>query len=226
MLPLPFVLATQNADKAREIVEIFVRAHRRTTRRVLARRGSRSSSTGPTRSRRRVGRLPQLAAPPDVEETGTTLEENARIKAGALADALGLLAVADDTGLGGRRARRCTGRVLRPLRRRARNVRRQRREAAARARTASTTRRARRASRRSRWRAGPTGREIAVRGRGRGRHRAPHRPAGAGSATTRSSCRLEGDGRTFAEMTPDEKHAISHRGRAFRALADALDEEG
>ena len=28
----------------------------------------------------------------------------------------------------------------------------------------------------------------------------------------------EGDGRTFAEMTPDEKHAVSHRGRAFRAL--------
>jgi XTP/dITP diphosphohydrolase len=32
----------------------------------------------------------------------------------------------------------------------------------------------------------------------------------------------EGDGRTFAEMSPDEKHAISHRGRAFRALAERL----
>jgi XTP/dITP diphosphohydrolase len=32
----------------------------------------------------------------------------------------------------------------------------------------------------------------------------------------------EGDGRTFAELTADEKHAISHRGRAFRALADVL----
>jgi XTP/dITP diphosphohydrolase len=30
------------------------------------------------------------------------------------------------------------------------------------------------------------------------------------------------DGRTFAEMTSDEKHAVSHRGRAFRALADRL----
>jgi XTP/dITP diphosphohydrolase len=28
----------------------------------------------------------------------------------------------------------------------------------------------------------------------------------------------DGDGRTFAEMTPEEKHAVSHRGRAFRAL--------
>ena len=29
-------------------------------------------------------------------------------------------------------------------------------------------------------------------------------------------------GRTFAEMTPAEKHALSHRGRAFRALGAAL----
>ena len=33
----------------------------------------------------------------------------------------------------------------------------------------------------------------------------------------------EGDGRTFAEMTADEKHALSHRGRAFRELAAHLD---
>jgi XTP/dITP diphosphohydrolase len=32
----------------------------------------------------------------------------------------------------------------------------------------------------------------------------------------------EGDGRTFAEMTAEEKHRISHRGRALRALADEL----
>jgi XTP/dITP diphosphohydrolase len=32
----------------------------------------------------------------------------------------------------------------------------------------------------------------------------------------------EGDGRTFAEMTPDEKHAISHRARAFRDLWDRV----
>lgn len=29
----------------------------------------------------------------------------------------------------------------------------------------------------------------------------------------------DGDGRTFAEMTGEEKDAVSHRGRAFRALA-------
>ena len=32
----------------------------------------------------------------------------------------------------------------------------------------------------------------------------------------------EGDGRSFAEMTDAEKHAISHRGRAFRHLLAAL----
>ena len=31
----------------------------------------------------------------------------------------------------------------------------------------------------------------------------------------------EGDGRTFAEMSPAGKHALSHRGRALRALAAA-----
>ena len=32
----------------------------------------------------------------------------------------------------------------------------------------------------------------------------------------------DGDGRTFAEMTLTEKQIISHRGRAFRALAARL----
>ena len=34
-----------------------------------------------------------------------------------------------------------------------------------------------------------------------------------------------GDGRTMAEISPEEKHAISHRGRAARALAEALGAE-
>jgi XTP/dITP diphosphohydrolase len=33
---------------------------------------------------------------------------------------------------------------------------------------------------------------------------------------------LDGDGRTFAEMTSAEKHARSHRGRAWRSLVVAL----
>lgn len=34
---------------------------------------------------------------------------------------------------------------------------------------------------------------------------------------------IEAGGRTAAEMSPDEKNAISHRGRALAALSDALD---
>jgi len=33
---------------------------------------------------------------------------------------------------------------------------------------------------------------------------------------------LEADGRTFAELTAEEKNAISHRARALRALAELL----
>ncbi len=33
----------------------------------------------------------------------------------------------------------------------------------------------------------------------------------------------ESDGRSFAEMSSQEKQAISHRGRAFRALLETLD---
>ncbi len=33
---------------------------------------------------------------------------------------------------------------------------------------------------------------------------------------------VEGDGRTFAQMQPEEKNAISHRGRAVRKLVDYL----
>jgi len=36
----------------------------------------------------------------------------------------------------------------------------------------------------------------------------------------------DGDGRTFAEMAAEEKHAMSHRGRAVRALAAALEARG
>jgi len=35
----------------------------------------------------------------------------------------------------------------------------------------------------------------------------------------------EGDGRTFAEMTAEEKHAISHRGRAFDQVPRGLAEQ-
>jgi non-canonical purine NTP pyrophosphatase (RdgB/HAM1 family) len=36
----------------------------------------------------------------------------------------------------------------------------------------------------------------------------------------------DGDGRTYGEMSDDEKNSISHRKRAFEALRDALNESG
>ncbi|HSL59084.1 MAG TPA: non-canonical purine NTP pyrophosphatase, partial [Acidimicrobiales bacterium] len=35
----------------------------------------------------------------------------------------------------------------------------------------------------------------------------------------------DGDGRSFAEMAPADKHAISHRGRALRRLATLLEDQ-
>ena len=86
-LPLPFVLATGNADKVREIIEIFVDRDRRAARRVRARRRRddlRFLLERPDAIVDAVHALPALAVAPDVEETGATLEENARIKASAL----------------------------------------------------------------------------------------------------------------------------------------------
>src|SRR4051812_38147500 len=97
-LPLPLALATQNADKAREIVEVFVGV----TGTPL---GAYCVDTAgylldaPDHLAGAIAALPILATPPDVEETGTTLEANARIKAKAIADALATLAISDDTGL-------------------------------------------------------------------------------------------------------------------------------
>ena len=65
-----------------------------------------------------------------------------------------------------------------------------------------------------------------TRGGGRGRVRGRHRHRGArgerGFGYDPVFVPMEGDGRTFAEMTAAEKHPLSHRGRAFRALAEKL----
>src|SRR6185312_4437106 len=46
-----------------------------------------------------VRAVPPLRELPDIEETGTTLDENARIKAEGMRRATGVTAIADDTGL-------------------------------------------------------------------------------------------------------------------------------
>ncbi len=150
------------------------------------------------------------------QETGLTFEENALIKARALCEQSGDLAVADDSGieidhLDGRpgvHSARWTEagdwipRVLReldgvePADRGCRYV-----CAAA-----------------AVW---PNGREVVVRGEVAGVIvNAPRGDGGFGYDPLVQP--VEGDGRTFAEMTPDEKHQISHRARAFRALMARL----
>ena len=67
----------------------------------------------------------------------------------------------------------------------------------------------------------PDGHEVAVRGEVEGVITAT--PSGeTGFGYDPVFVPVEGDGRTFAQMTAAEKHAISHRGRAFAALASAL----
>ena len=152
-----------------------------------------------------------------MEETGTTFEANALLKARAVAAACGTLAIADDSGieidaLDGRpgiHSARWTEeqdwipRVLRELDDVAEEGRSGRYVAAAAA----------------VW---PDGAEVVVRGTVEGR--IATRPRGTGGfGYDPIFVPDEGDGRTFAEMTAAEKHALSHRGRAFRALAARLD---
>jgi XTP/dITP diphosphohydrolase len=73
----------------------------------------------------------------------------------------------------------------------------------------------------ARW---PDGSEISARGEIAGRI-APAPRGAQGFGYDPVFVPDDGDGSTFAEMTPDEKHAVSHRGRAFRALAAALAKE-
>jgi XTP/dITP diphosphohydrolase len=220
-LPLPLALATQNDDKAREIVEVFVAL----TDVPLG--AYRVDDAGfvlddPLQLATTVAALPVLSTPPDVEESGATLEANARIKASAVADALQILAVADDTGLEVDALDGAPGvysaRYAGPGATYADNVMKLLRELAGVGAPRRTARFATVAL--GRW---PDGRELVARGEVEGE--ITLEPAGTSGFGYDPVFRpKEGDGRTFAEMTPAEKHAVSHRGRAFRALAEILTE--
>lgn len=191
-----FVLATANPDKAEEISTILQDAGLD------------------------VRLEPRPENVPEVEERGATLEENARLKAVALCGATNTPAIADDTGLEvdaldgapGVRSARFAGpdasyddncRKLidsldgMPLEARgARFV------------TVAI----------ARW---PDGVEVATIGTVDGVITdAPRGDNGFGYDPI--FVPLEGDGRTFAQMTSQEKHERSHRGEAFRTLAQAL----
>jgi len=194
---LRLVLATANPDKVAEIAAIL-------------------GASG------EIELLPRPPAVPDVEETGETLLANARLKAVALVEATGLPAVADDTGLEvealggapGVYSARFAGKDATY----ADNVARLLADLAA-APGKGGARRARFAT--VALAAFPDGREVWVEGSVGGRIALEERGTG-GFGYDPVFVPDEGDGRTFAELSAEEKHAVSHRGRAFRALAAAL----
>jgi XTP/dITP diphosphohydrolase len=67
----------------------------------------------------------------------------------------------------------------------------------------------------------PDGRELAVRGVVEGQV-APSARGEEGFGYDPIFIPDEGDGRTFGEMSGTEKQTLSHRGRAFRALGEAI----
>jgi XTP/dITP diphosphohydrolase len=154
----------------------------------------------------------------DVVEDADTLEGNARLKAVAICDATGLAAVADDTGLEvaalggapGVHSARYAGAHCSYADNRAKLLRELAGAAdrSARFRTCVLVR----------W---PDGREVVVDGVCDGTIGEIER-GGRGFGYDALFVPDDGDGRTFAEMTDDEKHAISHRGRAFRNLLAVL----
>lgn len=152
---------------------------------------------------------------PEVEETESTLEGNALLKARAVSAHTGLPAIGDDTGLevdalGGAPGVR-TARYAGPQATNSENVDKllaelaghERRTARFRSAVALVT---------------PEGDEVVVEGVLEGEIGTERKGvAGFGYDPV-----FVVGGRTLAEMEPAEKNAISHRGRALRALHDAL----
>lgn len=164
--------------------------------------------------------LPRPNGVPEVVEDASSLIGNARLKARAVCAASGMPSVADDTGLfvdalggepgvetayfAGPDASYADNRVkmLHALK----GVPMQQRTASFR--TVVLL-------------AYPDGHELAVQGVCKG-FIAEEERAGRGFGYDPLFIPTEGGGRTFSEMDEDEKHHMSHRGRAFRALLVAL----
>ncbi|MFE6054332.1 RdgB/HAM1 family non-canonical purine NTP pyrophosphatase [Kitasatospora sp. NPDC056446] len=156
---------------------------------------------------------------PDVPETGITFAENALLKAHALARATGLPAVADDSGLcvdvlngaPGILSARWSGKHgddranLDLLLAQLSDIAEPHRGAHFFCAAALAL---------------PDGTERVVEGRLLGTLRTA--PAGDGGFGYDPILQPLGETRTCAELTPDEKNAISHRGQAFRALAPVV----
>ncbi len=191
------VLATRNAGKITEL------------RAILAEAGLAHGLVG-------AEEFPEV---PDVKETGVTFAENALLKAHALARATGLPAVADDSGLcvdvlngaPGIFSARWAGRHgddranLDLLLAQLSDIAEEHRGAHFACAAALAL---------------PDGTERVVEGRLEGTLRVA--PAGSGGFGYDPILQPLGETRTCAELTADEKNAISHRGKAFRALAPVV----
>jgi len=167
--------------------------------------------------------LPRPSEVPEVVEDAPDFAGNARLKAHALRDATGEWALADDSGLevdaldgrpGVHSARYAGERATD-----ADNVARLLEQLEVLGAVAP-------AQRTARFRcvvilAGPSGQEFVAEGVVEGR--IIDRPTGDGGfGYDPVFVPVDGDGRTFALMSSEEKHAVSHRGRALRALVDHL----
>ncbi|WP_093800672.1 RdgB/HAM1 family non-canonical purine NTP pyrophosphatase [Streptomyces sp. Wb2n-11] len=158
---------------------------------------------------------------PDVKETGVTFAENALLKAHAMARATGLPAVADDSGLAvdvmggapGIFSARWSGTHgddaanLNLLLAQLADIDHPHRTAHFACAAALAL---------------PDGTERVVEGRLTGTLR--HTPAGTNGFGYDPVLQPDGHDVTCAELTPAEKNAISHRGKAFRALVPAVRE--
>lgn len=194
------VLATANPGKAAELAEVL--------------RGARGLE-----DLELVARPPEL---PEPEEDGATLLDNARIKARSVVAVTGLAAVADDTalevaalgGAPGLHTARYAGdhasfedniaKLLDALH----GI----------------------SDRRARWRtvalvAFPDESEVWAEGTCSGAI-TQARQGRAGFGYDPIFVPDDGDGRTLAQLDRHEKNALSHRGRAFRALAEGLAKPG
>ena len=153
----------------------------------------------------------------EVEETGTTFEENARIKALAAIRATGLPAAADDSGLevnamdggpGVYSSRFCGDRSYEEACREIMDIVDRGEDRGARYCCAVVC-------------CFPDGRELTAYATTQGEISRELRGSGGFGYDPMF---LLPDGRTMAELTAEEKNAISHRGRAFRELARQLKE--
>ncbi|HSZ37171.1 MAG TPA: RdgB/HAM1 family non-canonical purine NTP pyrophosphatase [Acidimicrobiales bacterium] len=199
--PLRLVVASANPDKVKEIMAVLSEALD-------------------------VELVPRPEDVPEVVEDGATLVDNARLKAQALMRATGTAAVADDTGLEvdalggapGVYAARYAGEDATY----ADNVNKLLRELDALG-DGGGERRARFKS--IAFVTFPDGSEIWAEGVMEGAiAAAPRGDNGFGYDPVFEPD--VGGGRTFAEMSAEEKDAMSHRGRAFRTLAAMLAEGG